>query len=304
MSKIFDCFLYNGEKDIVSLRFEIMGPFVEKFVIIESSKTFSGLDKPFYFESDRILWGKWEEKIQYVKIEEVDLTAGAWSVEHFLRNELKHVVPASGDDLIIIADADEIVNLDRVRTYFPIEKPTIIPLPTYYNFYNNKSTEVIKVTLISPYREVKGIHLGDRNLYKNFCTTLELNNLSSYGGHFTYMFGYNVDMYIQKIQSFSHQEFNNNYFLGRKRIENCVKFGFDLFDRREYSYQVVNLKKDLPWFAAAIKKLGGYDHLLKPTGLVAWRNQVLMYADPFFIKARLVFWQKRFSDLIYRIKNG
>ena len=42
--KVFDCFSYNGD-GIVALRLQTMAPVVDRFVIIESRETHSGLVK-------------------------------------------------------------------------------------------------------------------------------------------------------------------------------------------------------------------------------------------------------------------
>ena len=49
--KIFDCFTYFNEEDILRLRLEELNDVVDYFVIVEASQTFTGIDKPFYLDS-------------------------------------------------------------------------------------------------------------------------------------------------------------------------------------------------------------------------------------------------------------
>ena len=60
--KIYDCFCFFNEFDILDLRLNILDPYVDYFVICESSVTHTGAEKPFYFEefkddtTPRIFW--------------------------------------------------------------------------------------------------------------------------------------------------------------------------------------------------------------------------------------------------------
>lgn len=266
--KIFDCFLYNGEAEIVSLRFEIMGPYIEKFVIVEANKTFSGIDKPYYFNRDKQQWSKWMDKILFFPISEFPETNDPWHREHYLRDQLRKFVPAKDDDQIIIADADEIINIQAIKHLLPVNSATIVELPTFYHFLNNQSSEIIKVTLIAPFNSLKSIDIGNRNNYESFVLNRIDSKKLQTGGHFTYLFGYNIDKYVIKIQSFSHQEFNNEYFLNPKRIKACINYHLDLFERRQFNYKIINLKKVLPDFYNAIIKCDKYAELIKPTGFL------------------------------------
>lgn len=286
--KIFDCFLYNGEIEVLKLRLEIMGPHIEKFVILEANKTFSGLNKPFYFERDRHSWEKWKDKILFFPISNLPEGNDVWAKEHFLRDQLRAMVPASDDDLITITDADEIINIPTITNLLPLTEPTIIELPTYYHFLNVQSSEIIKVSLIAPFKTVKNKFLGDRNTYVSFAKNRISATQYQTGGHFTYMFGYNVNNYIKKIQSFSHQEFNTPYWLNPKRILACIAFDIDLFERRKFKYKQIDLKTELPIFYHAINNLNGYSHLIKPTDVISLVKNSARYFNFYFLKYQYI----------------
>ena len=48
--KVIDVFLYNGEKDIAKLHFEILSPMVDIFIVVEAKTTFTGFKKPLLFQ--------------------------------------------------------------------------------------------------------------------------------------------------------------------------------------------------------------------------------------------------------------
>ena len=50
---IYDCIPFFNELDILKLRMHIMAPYVDKFVIEESTVTFSGEPKPMTFAENR-----------------------------------------------------------------------------------------------------------------------------------------------------------------------------------------------------------------------------------------------------------
>lgn len=50
---IFDCFTFYNENDVFDLKFNIEKDYVDKFVIVEATKTFSGQKKPLNFDKKR-----------------------------------------------------------------------------------------------------------------------------------------------------------------------------------------------------------------------------------------------------------
>ena len=66
---VYDCVPFFNELDILKLRMHIMAPYVDKFVIEESTVTFSGEPKPMIFAENRELFAEFEEKILYVAVD-------------------------------------------------------------------------------------------------------------------------------------------------------------------------------------------------------------------------------------------
>ena len=64
MGKIYDCFNFFNELDILEIRLNTLYDYVDFFVIVESSVTHSGEEKPFYFEKN--LFPKYNIKINDV----------------------------------------------------------------------------------------------------------------------------------------------------------------------------------------------------------------------------------------------
>lgn len=63
--KVLDAILMSSELDLLELRLNELDPVVDRFYIIESNATFTGLPKETYFASNRARFKHFEKKISY-----------------------------------------------------------------------------------------------------------------------------------------------------------------------------------------------------------------------------------------------
>ena len=63
--KVMDAVLMSSEVDLLEIRMNELDSVVDKFFIIESNATFTGLSKETYFAKNRQRFSKFEEKIVY-----------------------------------------------------------------------------------------------------------------------------------------------------------------------------------------------------------------------------------------------
>ena len=61
--KIYDIFIFFNELDLLEIRLNILDLYVDYFVIVECTETFSGLVKPLYYKENKDLFKKWNHKI-------------------------------------------------------------------------------------------------------------------------------------------------------------------------------------------------------------------------------------------------
>ncbi len=59
----YDVFRFFNELDLLELRLNILDAHVDYFVLVEATKTFSGLDKPLYYQENKERFAKWNHKI-------------------------------------------------------------------------------------------------------------------------------------------------------------------------------------------------------------------------------------------------
>lgn len=265
--KLIDCIMYSGERDILSLRMDLMAPFVDKFLIIEAAMTFSGQPRELCFWKDSKAFEAHLHKVDYRTIADFPDCNSAWEREYFLRDSVRRLEAAEDNDTIIIADTDEILNLAHILSVIDRTQPIRIELPTYYYFLNVQSSEIINVTLIAPFSYIRDTPIGNRRKYKSLFPRLLDDHDGKNGGHFTYLFGKDIDKYINKLRSFSHTEYSGPHFTNRRRISTCIQYNLDLFEREKYSLRVVNLEITFPDLAIIASSRADLRHLIKPSAI-------------------------------------
>jgi len=67
--RIYDCFSFFNEFDLLQLRLRELYNYVDYFVIAEATQTFSGKDKKLYLQEHRELFKKWKKKIIFITID-------------------------------------------------------------------------------------------------------------------------------------------------------------------------------------------------------------------------------------------
>ena len=66
--KIYDCFMFYNEIDILKIRMDILYNYVDFFVIVEANKTLRGNEKPYFFEQNKVKFSAYEDKIIHLHI--------------------------------------------------------------------------------------------------------------------------------------------------------------------------------------------------------------------------------------------
>lgn len=122
--RVIDVFPFFNELDILDIRLNLLDPYVDCFIISEATKTFSGLEKPLYFEENKERFSKFGHKIIHNIVEDTtspDLHP--YQRDVFQKDNIKKVIleNTSDDDVIIWSDVDEVPNpeaIEELETYF------------------------------------------------------------------------------------------------------------------------------------------------------------------------------------------
>lgn len=239
--KVFDCFTFFNELDLLELRLKLLNEVVDHFVIAESNLTHAGKEKPYHFEAAKERFVQWQHKIIYIPVKQTtegllfqdNLTAytptsAAWQLENGQRNALatvKHLI--ADDDKVLLSDLDEIPNpLVLKNLEVPVE-PVSFAMLFHYYFLNCQNT--------GAERWWNGSILSSGKYYKQTTPQTLRDNRNNYkrikkaGWHFSYLGG--VEKIKYKIQSFAHTEFNKDEYLQDEQIVKAMTEGTDIFNR-------------------------------------------------------------------------
>lgn len=142
---IYDCFMFYDEYDTLEMRMGIIDKYIDRFVIVQANRTFTGTAKPLMgFDDPR--FDRFRNKII---VANVDATAynGPWLFDYevWLRNKTMDALEQCGikdSDTVLLGDLDEIPNPVQLERYLEIVSQispnVVVPLVMkYYNYYIN-----------------------------------------------------------------------------------------------------------------------------------------------------------------------
>jgi hypothetical protein len=262
--KVWDCFLYNGEEEVLAIRLNELKDEVDHFVIIEADTTFSGLkksDKPLTITGDSVGL----DRIIYIQVTDMPHQGDPWARERHQRNAIMQgLTDAAPDDLVMISDVDEIPRASVVREMAEDlrHEEFGLRLKFYYfmlNYRATKGSEADRVWNCAVTKRQFKYSTSDRlryhlqNLGRLSAENLDKKTriMENAGWHFSNLT--DDEGVRRKIQSFSHQEYNTPDVLASVDVEGMIQRGEDLFGRGGYGWQL-ELPDDLPAWVSSQKE--------------------------------------------------
>lgn len=269
--KVYDCFMFFNELDLVEVRLEELYNSVDHFVIAESNVTHAGNSKPFIFLDNWDRFKKYHDKIRHIKVDDVPLDVSGMYRDNFQRQALSRgLFDLQPTDLVIVSDLDEIPRADLIEM---IKEDTnmydryMLNLPQFrhrLNFMlvkdNYKFTNVIVTrgnVFTDPHKEREF----------TFPWSAKPNNsvvLEHGGWHFTWLG--NDNEVINKLQNFAHTDLNTQETVSNINIKNVLenKNSFLPNHNEVFEYVVVN-----DYFPASIThNKQKWEHLIIPDASV------------------------------------
>jgi len=237
--KIVDGFTFYNEFDLLTYRLNILNDVVDYFILVESTHTHSGKEKILFFNENKHLFEKFNEKIIHVIVDDfpykypnINVSNNEqWWNEALQRDAISRGIERITDleekDLIIITDLDEIPDprtLNSIRNGDIIVEMNQLQMDMYYYNLNTRFETKWRNPKIISYKIYKELN-QQCNYYRHLQYPLILNG----GWHLSY-FG-DADFIKNKINNFAHQEFNNENYTNLSLIEEKVKNNRSLFDQ-------------------------------------------------------------------------
>ncbi len=136
--RVFDCFPFGGELDLLRLRLELLDDVVDHFVLAEAPTTFSGLPKPLFYQEHQSDFAAWNDKIIHIVVDDMPVpdstTASRWPPERFQRRALtRGLSQAEPDDLVLISDVDELIDPEAISGPLSIaSEPVAVEMTTNF----------------------------------------------------------------------------------------------------------------------------------------------------------------------------
>jgi beta-1,4-mannosyl-glycoprotein beta-1,4-N-acetylglucosaminyltransferase len=239
MSKKYDIISFNNELDMLEIRLNLLNDYVDYFVIIESTETFSGFDKPLYYHLNKKRFESFSHKIIHYIItdtpsdfndtecdqivlkmasENTNVTREhlCWLKEFYQKELIKNaLLNLNDDDICYVSDVDEIWNFNiDLEIKDDVYKPMINLC--YINYLNVKTNEKWTINtnpftgpIITKYKNIKNSCLNDlRTLRKMIDKYVFIENG---GWHFNALGGIE-----KKIKDFKHPIYSIEYMRNRE----------------------------------------------------------------------------------------
>lgn len=115
--KVYDCFPFFNEVDILEIRLHELNSAVDKFVIVEACKTHQGKPKKSHFLENKERFKEFLHKIDYHFID-LPESKDPWVRERYQRDFIQKALEKLSlgpRDLVIVSDLDEIPKSSKVR---------------------------------------------------------------------------------------------------------------------------------------------------------------------------------------------
>ena len=224
--KIFDCFLFFNELELLELRLMTLYDIIDYFVLVEAGATHTGKIKEFHFENNKFMFEKYLNKIIYIKIDKLS-SDNPYENEGNSRDEMVGGFhQADDDDYIIISDIDEIPNPKTLSEGISNNYDSFGMLQKLFYYYVNclSSTDWFGPVVIKK----KHIETPQKTRLKR---CLQANFVNDGGWHYSFLGG--LEKIKIKLDSFSEQQVNIIENNNSEHILKCFKTGEDLFHRTE-----------------------------------------------------------------------
>ncbi|ATJ90964.1 MULTISPECIES: glycosyltransferase family 17 protein [Acetobacter] len=210
MPKIYDCFPFFNELEMLEIRLKLMDPVVDYFVICESNRTFTNNEKPRYFFENKERFLPWREKIIYVQIDDFPDTQDPFQREYYQRNALLRVAAqADDDDMFIIADVDELVRPQCILEASNFDGFVTFHMPMFQFYMNLKQSDngwsacyATRKKYLVGFENLSTARWDRTKIAADLAPKGKMLDLHNSGWHFTHLGG--IERLKYKFNSYSH----------------------------------------------------------------------------------------------------
>ncbi|WP_431644164.1 benzoate transporter [Enterobacter asburiae] len=267
---IYDCFLYYDEDMLLEIRLNTLADIVDRFVIVESTHTFTGNKRSLHFDVNK--FSKFKDKIIYVVYDEEPIlkpsedfnqdreidpwqpevfVVDAWANEAAQRNAIMQGLSgAKDDDLIFISDVDEIFSPETIESVNPNKLCSTI----YLNFFNYQFNMQVfntdgtprkcKLPRATKFKNLVTFFGGEPESFRNLKRTQSVKNWSWFkwnwfkinnkiidNGGWHFSWVMTPERISEKMSTISHTEYDLPEFNNPEHIMKVIKNAEDIWGR-------------------------------------------------------------------------
>jgi beta-1,4-mannosyl-glycoprotein beta-1,4-N-acetylglucosaminyltransferase len=230
-------------------------------VIVESSKTFTGLDKPLILQENWFRFAAFHHKIiHHILTAPAQDPKSTWDVERHQRNALfTYVFPflqdqkaAQKGDIIVVSDIDEIPRPATILILRNCDVPKRVTFRSHFYYYSfqwqhhGEQWPHGQATIFQGLKPGQTIMPEDLRMEsENIRNWWHSTTIWNAGWHCSACFRTTEEM-VTKMRSFSHTSLNTEEYRNKARIVDRVRNGLDLWDRAGQTYDRVEQNQDVP----------------------------------------------------------
>lgn len=257
MPKVIDCITFHDEYDLFDLRYRMLEPYVDEFVVMESTTNFAGEPKDLHFPKIKWKYPKvsyhinWDDYTQD-EVEEARKSPNTghghirWIHEFLQKEQLKkYLTHLDPEDTVFIGDVDEIWDPAILSTQAEGLRKLKLRVYTYY--LDMRSDEVFWGPIVGKWGYMRGLclnHLRNGGQY---------DTENYWGWHFTNQGG------LEAVKRKVTDQYNPEVF-GNETWENLEnRFGKRDYVGRNFALTV----DDSEWPEWLKEHRDEYKHLLK-----------------------------------------
>jgi hypothetical protein len=238
--RIFDCFIFHDEWDILEIRLRELYDVVDKFVIVTGRFTFQGAHVNERWTAEQVdRFRPWMDKIYVYDEFNNGRNFTPWDRERSQRNGIAVALKdlgAEGHDVIIISDADEIPRAESLISMVRfVDEPMFMGLPAFYSAIDVRSSHEHTIRVLK---------------YRDLTTPQEIREkmpkrgLWDAGWHFSYLG--NIEQMQKKMRSYAHKEFNKPRNLNTKAMQDRIRNLEPVWGGHKEKFEVVPINHRWP----------------------------------------------------------
>ncbi len=261
--KVFDCFLYNGELELLKIRLAYLSDVVDFFVICEQAYTFQNNSRQFDLKAREVIQKVYGERVRW-HLDSVNLPdATTWEREIRARNLLAlGLFDCTTQDVVLISDVDEIPSTNIFSLFDDTEFPAVCKQEFRVFDPHFRSSLVWMGTVITRFDLSVDTIQEKRNVGSFWWTQEKLTFFEQGGWHLTSIG--NAKKLMKKIKSFSHSELTTRGISNHFHLSVLTKLGVAI-----QGNEVYKLDRDLPEHLESIcRKCHKFDKFRFMLGLV------------------------------------